>query len=95
MIYLKRRSPKEHLSDLLVFTVDAFDFFGSNVLSLENYIIIGKQCELFYQSGLVDMFLSVNNFNGSVFHPLSDISGVEPAIFIDGLGSLLRLLEIT
>ena len=48
----------------------------------------------FYQGGFVNMFLSVNDFDSSVFHPLSDISGMKPTVFIDGFGSLFRIVVV-
>lgn len=41
------------------------------------------------------MFLSVNDFDRSIFIPLSDVSGVEPSVFVDGFCRLFRVVVIT
>ena len=47
-----------------------------------------------YLSSFIDVLLPVNNFDGPVLQPGANIARVQPAVFIDSLSSLARIVVI-
>ena len=70
---LKRVSVKEAFSDVRTPEINVLDFFRGDVLALTKF---------------VDVFLAVDNFEGSVRQNNADVSTVVPAFLINSLFSV-------
>jgi hypothetical protein len=70
----------KNLLDILRIHVNIFYFLGNNVLALTQ---------------LKNVLLSVNNFQGSITQPLTNVASVMPAQRVDCLIRSFRISEIT